>query len=223
MDSLYISPRMTQTYKPGSGDLGYSTILHNHAKLRKDHPACNIQGASEALRHSVEKLLAQERLLQDDLNYFLNWLDRNIFSLAAFCYMKGDSQDHVFPDEVLDFLKVRTISLKEDLGDCLDFQSQSHLRLILIDGIRVEARALERAYIAWWHSSEVMSFLMTRDDLITNIRKNSAILNSMSSYLYEACRMEALLMKERGDDIQPRYWQAKVEPFAVGEATECLV
>lgn len=204
--------RITGKYKPGTGDLGHSTVLQGH-RLRKDHPACGIQGEIESLRHAIEKLLAQKGLLQEDLIYLLKWLDRNIFSLASFCYLKGDTTSHLLPEELLEFLNERTTLLKKELGDCPDFQSQSNFKLVLMDGVRIEARKLERCYVQWWYSSEMVEFLMGREDLIYNVRKHAAVLNRLSAYLFEATRLEAKLMRDLGIDVEQRHWQAGVEEF----------
>ena len=207
--------RITATYVPGSGDLGHSFVLKGLPPLMKSSPACKIQGSIEALRHTIEKSLYSSIFLQEDLVYLLNWLDRNIFSLASFCYLKGETQDHVLPSELLSFLDDKTIELKEKLGDCTDFLSQSHINLINLDGIRIECRHLETEYVNWWYSPEIISHLMGNDSLILSVRKHAAILNRLSAYLFEATRMEALLMKEQGIVVEQRCWQAGIEEFTI--------
>lgn len=207
--------RITAAYVPGSGDLGHSYVLKGLPPLMKSSPACKIQGSIESLRHTIEKSLYSSDFLQEDLVYLLNWLDRNIFSLASFCYLKGETQDHIFPSELLSFLDSKTIELKEQLGDCTDFLSQSHINLINLDGIRIECRHLETEYVNWWYSPEIISYLMGNDSLILSVRKHAAILNRLSAYLFEATRMEALLMKQQGIVVEQRHWQAGIEDFNI--------
>lgn len=206
--------RLKKTYKSGSnGDTGMSYVLHNRPPILKSSPACKVQGAIEQLRHKIEELLYSCSLLQEDLMYILNWLDRNIFSLASFCYMKGESSDHVLPVELIEFLDKKTAELKSELGDCQDFLNQSHINLIKLDGVRIEVRQLESAYVAWWHTQEMISFLMDRDDLIKGVKHHAAILNRLSAYLFEATRMEAKLMSSKGITVEQRHWQAGIEEF----------
>lgn len=204
--------RITAKYQPGNGDLGHSTVLHGH-KLRKDHPACRIQGQLESLRHEIEVVLSETELQQRDLTYLLEWLDRNIFSLASFCYLKGDTVKHVLPMDLLHFLDEKTQQLKSQVGDCPDFLAQSHRTLVKLDGIRIEARRLESYYVQWWYSSEMVEHLMGREDLIYGVRKHAAILNRLSAYLFEAMRMEGKLLAEVGYHLEQRVWSAEVEGF----------
>jgi cob(I)alamin adenosyltransferase len=205
--------RLTAKYVPGAGDLGHSFVLKGLPPLMKSSPACKIQGSIESLRHTIEKALYSSNFLQEDLVYVLNWLDRNIFSLASFCYLKGETTDHILPSELLSFLDDKTVELKANLGDCKDFLNQSHINLINLDGIRIEARHLETEYVNWWYSQEIISHLMGRDELIFGIRKHAAILNRLSAYLFEATRMEAKLMSAQGINVEQRHWKAGIEDF----------
>jgi len=206
--------RLKKTYKSGSnGDTGMSYVLHNRPPILKSSPACKVQGEIEKVRHNIEELLYSCTLIQEDLTYVLTWLDRNLFSLASFCYMKGESSNHVLPTELLDFLDKKTAELKVEVGDCQDFLNQSHINLIKLDGIRIEVRQLESAYVAWWHTQEMISFLMDRDDLITGVKHHAAILNRLSAYLFEATRMEAKLMNTKDIYVEQRPWQANLESF----------
>lgn len=213
MDLKMTKSRLTKEYIPGAGDLGHSFVLKGTPPLKKSSPACKIQGSIESLRHRIEVSLYYCDFLQDDLNYLLNWLDRNVFSLASFCYLKGDTKDHILPSELLNFLDERIQSLKQELGDCTDFLSQSHRHLIYLDGIRIETRHLETEYVNWWYSEEMTSYLMSKNDLIFGIRKHAAILNRLSAYLFEATRMEAKLMTAKGITVEQRYWHASIEEF----------
>jgi cob(I)alamin adenosyltransferase len=56
---------------------------------------------------------------------------------------------------------------------------------------------------------------MGNDSLILSVRKHAAILNRLSAYLFEATRMEALLMKEQGIVVEQRCWQAGIEEFTI--------
>ncbi len=214
--------RITAKYEPGNGDLGHSTVLHNHT-LRKDHPACAIQGQLESLRHEIEEVLCSSELQQADLKYLLEWLDRNIFSLASFCYLKGDTTTHALPTELLEFLDTRTKELKAAVGDCPDFLAQSHPILVKLDGVRIEARQLERYYVKWWYSNEMVQFLMGREDLIYGVRRHAALLNRLSAYLFEATRMEAKQLMELGYSLEQRVWSAEVEDFDPPQLMDTLI
>lgn len=165
--------RITTTYKTGKGDLGFSDVLANQPPLRKDSPACKVQGAIELTRHAIEKVLCLDYLPpnlrelinkghssnfsinQSQLNHSLNWLNRNIFALGAFCYCGGDSTKYVLPYEFLTFLDTETGKLKDSLENAPDFLYQSHPLLVHLDGVRAWVRFLESAYVRWWYSKEV--------------------------------------------------------------------
>lgn len=206
--------RITSKYIPGNGDLGYSDILFGHDKMRKDHPACEIQGEIENLRNSIEMVLTGDKILQNDLEYLLTWLNRNINSLATFCYLKGDTSRYILPDELISFLNEKTLQLKTKLTDCEDFLRQSHRKLILLDKVRIDARTVERRYTTWRYSNEVVTFQMDKGtELIFAINKHASILNRLSAYIFEATRWEAVLMREIGINVEQRTWMASVEPF----------
>lgn len=210
-----VKPRLTSKHIPGKGDLGYSYVLANNPPLLKSSPACKIQGEIEGLRNSIEDLLCTSHLLQGDLVYLLSWLNRNVFSLASFCYLKADTETHILPESLLDFLNSKTKELKKLLGDCPDFMSQSHLTLIKLDGVRIKVRSLEQRYTSWRYSSEVTETLMSNTDLIPTVNFHAAILNRLSAYLFEATRYESSLLRENGEVIEARYWQATVEEFNI--------
>jgi cob(I)alamin adenosyltransferase len=209
------SNRIKYTYVPGKGDLGYSNVLHQTQPLLKSAPACRVQGEIELLRNDIEILLGSFELHQPDLVYLLGWLDRNLFSLASFCYMKADTTSHLFPNELLEFLDKKTKELKETLGDCPDFLTQSYMNLVHLDRVRISIRRMESAYVRWWYSNEITAFLMSRGDLVIEVTRHAAILNRLSSYIFHAMRMEGKLMVDRGIPLEEKHWQATIENFII--------
>ncbi|MBD2201701.1 hypothetical protein H6G33_10110 [Calothrix sp. FACHB-1219] len=205
--------RLTDNYVPGNGDLGHSKILYGLPPILKSDPACEIQGSIERVRNSIEKLLSTSELLQPELNYLLGYLNRNIFSLASFCYMKGDSSRHLMSTDIIYFMDKEIEKLKKELGSVPDFIYQTHVTLAYLDAIRIEVRALERDYVAWWYSSKISRFLMEREDLIKGVRIYAAILNRLSAYLFEATRKEAAIMRDKGIPLVEKYWQASMEEW----------
>lgn len=163
--------RITKEYVHGTGDLGFSSVLLNQPPLRKDSPPCGIQGAIEKARHKIELTLCLPVLhpdkycsiKQQSLLDLLNWLDKHIFSLASFCYCGGNSTKHLFPISLLTQLREETARVKNSLENCKDFLYQSHPLLVYLDGVRIEIRELERAYISWWYSKEVIQSIAVSD------------------------------------------------------------
>ncbi len=207
--------RIKATYTPGRGDLGYSEIIHG-VVLRKDHAACHVQGAFEEVRVLTDLVLGMSPTVQDENLYrVLSYLGRNIFSLASFCYMKGDTDKHILPENFLVFLDQEISRLGEELGDCPDFIGHSYPLLSYIDFLRVAIRGAERYYTDWRFSSEVSSHLAFNPHLVPNVNFHAAILNRLPSYLFMAKRKEALLLREQGIPVVPRVWQASVEPFEI--------
>ncbi|AFY48988.1 hypothetical protein Nos7524_3188 [Nostoc sp. PCC 7524] len=205
--------RITSTYKPGQGDLGWSQVLHNSPPLLKNSPAAIIQGAIELLRHKIELFLSLHTTLQYDLDYLLNYLDRNIFTLASFCYLKADTDKHLLPCEALDWLSNRVAELEKELGSCPDFLYHKHPKLVCLDGVRIQVRELERIYISWRYSTEIITHLLVNPQLTYKVNYHSAILNRLSSYLFWTIRKEGTLLRSKGLDIEERYWLSQVEDF----------
>jgi cob(I)alamin adenosyltransferase len=210
--------RLKKEFKSGNGDLGLSTVIEGH-RLRKDSPACKIQGSIEKLRITIEKALATPLYVKEEnvkeLWYLLNWFDRNLFSLATFCYLKGNTDDHVYPDSLLVFLNNKTPQLRTLLGNCEDFQRQGHPVLIQLDSVRVSVRQLESDYVGWWYSSEIQIAIMSNPELLADIQKHAAILNRLSAYLFELVRYIGNLLKKDGVELTAITWQSKVEPFEI--------
>jgi cob(I)alamin adenosyltransferase len=213
IQELDMGNRITTEYKPGKGDLGYSEIMHGLV-LRKDHPACEVQGAFEEVRSAIESVLVLDPTVQDcNLKDVLIYIDRNIFSLGSFCYKKGDSSRHVLPESLLNFLNQETERLKQTLGNCPDFVGYSHPLLVALDRCRVEVRKAERRYNAWRFCDEMTTHVVYNNHLEGNICLHAAILNRLSAYLFEATRQEAMFLVATGLNAEPRVWQSEVEPF----------
>ncbi len=214
--------RLSAKYIPGKGDTGNTEPIKGH-RLRKDDPACLVQGEIELLRHQIEKLLCAGPLLQPEVQHLLEYLDRNIFSLGSFCWLKGDTTKHHLPEEILDFLHRHTIQIKTKLGNCPDFLSQSHPTLIALDGIRIQTRRLETSYVTWMYSHPIQSSWVLDADLQRAIFFHSAVLNRLSSLLFEALRMEAKLLNDSGLTLAQRVWKAEIEDWSLASLEEVKV
>ncbi|MBD2196599.1 MULTISPECIES: hypothetical protein [Calothrix] len=205
--------RITANYVAGSGDIGFAQVLHDAPLLLKSSPACTIQGKIETVRNSIESALYLNPDLSPDLNYLLYYLNRNIFSLASFCYLKANTDKHLLPFSLIEWMDKNIKLLQEELGHCPDFLYHNHPTLISLDKLRIDIRELERYFIRWRYSNEVVGFLLLKPDLTNNVNYHSAILNRLSSYMFWAIRKEGRMLKGRGELIEERYWQAVVEEW----------
>jgi cob(I)alamin adenosyltransferase len=203
---------MTAVYKPGSGDFGYSNLLEG-IYLRKDSPACRVQGSIEEVRNDIQRLLSVHDIYNPNLNYVLNWLNQNLFSLASFCYKRGDGNKYQFPSQLLEYLDLKILNLKQINEDCIDFTMQSNIKFINMDKVRISIRKLESNYIEWWYSEAITNFLMQNPHLIKQVEKHSSILNRLSAYLFECLRYEASIHAEKGENVSITYWKNYTEKF----------
>lgn len=205
--------RITANYNPGLGDTGYSSVLHKNIPLLKSSPACAIQGKIETVRNSIEDTLCLNIDLSPDLNYLLNYLNRNLFSLASFVYLKADTTTHLFPFSLLEWLDNKTHLLQQELGSCPDFLYHCHPTPITLDKLRINVRELERYYVKWRYSNEVVGHLLLKPDLTDIVNYHGGILNRLSSYLFWATRLECQLLRDKGIQIEERYWSSQVEEW----------
>lgn len=212
--------RITTGYCPGSGDVGYSQLLDGEL-IRKDDPSCLIYSYLEQLANSISELLSYTKILDKELYTVLDYLSNNHFSISAFCFKKGDTVDHVIPQEFLDFITTSVDYFKSSIGASKDFLIQKHWKLVLLDKIRIWVRSVETAYITWMNHERVTTNLLNilrvnpekAAQILANMDLVSSTLNRLSTYLWWATRHEFNLMKEVGEIWETEtenYWQGKV-------------
>ncbi len=212
--------RITTGYCAGHGDVGYSQLLDGEL-IRKDDPSCLIYSYLEQLANSISELLSYSKVLDQELYSVLDYLSTNHFSISAFCFKKGDTVDHVIPQDFLDFITGSVKAYKESIGASQDFLIQKHWKLVLLDKIRIWIRSVETAYITWMNHERVttnlLNILRVNPDKAASILANmdilSSTLNRLSTYVWWATRNEFNLMKESGEiweNTTEQCWQGKI-------------
>jgi len=234
-------PRIRTGYCEGSkkGDIGYSQLLHK-VTIPKDHDACKFYGAVEDLQQSLASAIQDDMILNEGIEYTMKWLHRNIFSLSSFCFMKAESEDHIFPDNFLKYIEGAIEDMKKEVGDAQDFLIYSHKSLLLMNEVRVRTREVESRLVGWKRSKEMqrylygilpidiyiqeMEWLFGRRYLIDRINHYIAILNRLSSYFFWATRYQGYLLSQKGvDSLEEQYWYGRVQEFTPAKESEPLL
>lgn len=222
------TPRITDGFCYGTGDGGYS-LLMDKTRLRKDAPAANIYGHVEILANAIDELAEYESdILNPYLLQALIWLRENSYSISSFCYMKGDTTDHVFPTSFLEYMDKRIALLDELIGDAPDFITKNRGYLRVLDKVRIHIRDVERDYVTWRYDERVVEKVASlveenverAQELANNIELMGAILNRASAWVFWELRYEKHLLKQQSTyEISSRglesYWVGKVIPFAM--------
>lgn len=205
------------------GDKGYSLLL-NGDKLRKDEPAAAIYSFVEHLQNSLSELLTVYTIHDSELFTVCEWLRSNSYSISSFVFMKGDTNDHVFPENFLEYLDKRIDELQNEIGSAPDFIIHSYKQLLLLDKIRIQIRDIERGYTSFQYHDKVIQDLMRTlrinpfkaQERLLKIDLMSSILNRLSSYFWWETRYEHQLLKRAGIlDEHEAYWHSKVVPFVL--------
>lgn len=223
--------RIRTGYCEGSkkGDVGFSQLLHK-VTIPKDHDACKLYGSVEDLQQSLATAIQDGMILDEGIEYTMKWLHRNIFSLSSFCFMKAESEDHIFPDNFLKYIEGTIEDMKERVGDAQDFLIYSHKSLLLINEVRIRTREVESRLVGWKRSKEMhsylygycpfdiyvegMEWLFGRRYLVPRINYYISILNRLSSYFFWAGRYQGLLLNERGvNELEEQYWLGRPQEF----------
>lgn len=214
--------RITTGYCEGrSGDRGKSQLLHG-VYVDKDHAACKLYGSIEDLQQALSIALTMEHL-DGETASLIGWLQRNMFSMSSFAFLKGDSTRHQLPESLLSHLENRVALLKECVGNAPDFLIYEHPSLIALNEIRIRVREVESQLVAWKNSWEMRLFLggplgllgirwNYKTHIEDAIYSQMKIMNRMSTYFFWVSRYQGWRLGIRPAE---RYWNGQVEEFNI--------
>jgi hypothetical protein len=212
---------------------GFSSLLRGDS-IPKSDPSCQIHSGTERTRILTRKItnyVEKHKIpIDKDFMYVLSWLEKNLFSLSSFAFEKGNTDYHVLPKSLLDFLEEKRDLYKQTSSNT-DFVFNTDPLFSLIDELRVEFRLLESYYVGWMYDTRVVaavyqSFIIDEHicmNRIKNILQVAFILNLFSDYLfwlnqYESKRLESAKPPLRWDTS--KVCAHKIEPFKPNDNSE---
>lgn len=220
--------RLSSAYIPGNHNRppGTSVLLHGTVVSKSD-PSCHIQGQTEEVRHDVGQILCYLNSnpsikIPNTLLTVLEWLGKNIFSFASYCFMKGNSIDHAFTLNTLTELDLLYSSYKDECETKnSDFLFYTDYFCLLIDKLRISVRKLESDYWAWSEDSRVVLHVrshMVKDPKGSLMKMESIvvqgnILNRLSSVLYQGNKLTYELNNPVNNKIVQ--WSGKAEDLII--------
>jgi cob(I)alamin adenosyltransferase len=193
-----LSPRIAISYIEGRGDNGTTQVTIND-RIDKADLSVDVYLRCEDLRHSIGlALLNNDVILDNDIHELLVWLRSACFSISSFCYCKGVSRRHNFPESLLSYLEQAIAEFKGQVGNAQDFIIWERPIGIYLDNIRVKVRLLERSLTAW--SKEVPCDTATED-----VKYLRACINRLSTYIFWATRHTY-----KNNQLTEVYWEGRM-------------
>lgn len=218
--------RISSSYSEGRslGDLGYSNLLLGE-QVSKGSAFGAIYSSIEWLQHGILKYLYRDDgdrttlsiiQVEDKDAQFLDWLYQALFGLSAFCYRKGNTEPEyglLIPDEAYSFLTERIEYFKEEEEDILEQPAESEFISLrgTLNKLRLQARDVERNYVAWFNEEIIIKEYHTKPGVFDNIMRHQRFLNRLSSYFYWLTRYAAL----RQDNLKTTQWISRIPNFTL--------
>ena len=222
-----MTDRITSHYKEGRslGDLGYSNLLLGE-QVSKGSAFGAVYSSIEWLQHGIYKYLYVEtpsvtdytslslrQLEMDDIK-FLEWLYQALFGLSAFCYRKGNTAPEyglLLPEEAYSFLvgRIKYFKDKEEVYSGKAAESEFIALRGTLNKLRLQARDVERNYVAWFNEEVIIKEYRTTPGVYDNIMNHQQFFNRLSSYFYWLTRHAAL----RQNHVQFTEWISRIPDF----------
>lgn len=192
----------------GSGDK-MSSLFINGLRLPKSHKVFEVYGTQETFGNSLQETCCECLTdLDKEDQYIFNWLKNNLHNFGAYCYWRGQEDKYAFPIELLYALNDRVALFQSSFGHCKDFLIHDSRKYVLLDKCRIDVRKLETAYAKWYE------VLFGKSDPIGTTANMAAILNRLSTYLFNLLRYEYVKDSHKlGVKIEEKHWSGSVEPF----------
>lgn len=213
-----MTDRVTSFYKEGRslGDLGYSNLLVGE-QVSKGSAFGAVYSSIEWLQHGILKYLEQSSTgigVEDNDFIFLRWLYDALFGLSAFCYRKGNTAPEyglLIPDEAYSYLTDRIQYFKDYEEEKLNKPAESDFITLRgdLNKLRLQARDVERNYVAWFNEEVIIKEYITKADVFENIIRHQRFLNRLSSYFYWLTRFAVLSQK----DAVHAEWISRIPQF----------
>ena len=195
--------RITSAYIEGAHldrPAGFSEILFTDI-IPKFHEACKIHSLTEQVRIDISQFLLalsseRGRQLQADEQGLkvLTFLEKNLFSLSSFCFMKGNTDRHIFPADLLDSIEELDDQYKQEVIDPnTDFLIHRSLEGLHLDQLKVHIRSLESTYWSWYYDRDyvvphVFTHILFDEKAgvkkLRNMKLMGDILNRLSTFLF---------------------------------------
>ncbi len=212
--------RITSYYNEGRslGDLGYSNLLLGE-QVSKGSAFGAVYSSIEWLQHGIQKYVYTEdntytldvtkQLKVEDVE-FLEWLYQALFGLSAFCYRKGNTDPTyglLIPDSAYRFItdRIKLFKAEEEKSTGKPAESEFIRLSGDLNKLRLQARDVERNYVAWFHEPVIVKEYLTQDRVFDNIVRHQRFLNRLSSYFYWLTRSAS--------KIKPAEWISRIPQF----------
>ena len=215
-----MTKRITPYYQEGrsAGDLGYSNLLLGDV-VSKGSAFGAIYSSVEWLQHGLQKYIYTDKrnytpLIMSQIEEpdaaFLEWLYESLFSLSAFCYRKGNTEEQyglMFPDKAYDFMTNRVEFLKSN-------EKEHSSEFIEVRGtlnkLRLQTRDVERHFVAWFNEPVIIQEYRTHENVYDNILRQQRFLNRLSTYFYWLTRYASIR-----SGASHRQWISRVPDFPI--------
>jgi cob(I)alamin adenosyltransferase len=210
--------RISSSYSEGRslGDLGYSNLLLGE-QVSKGSAFGAVYSSIEWLQHGILKYISYDEAtvqVEDVDLAFLDWLYQALFGLSAFCYRKGNTRPEyglIIPERAYSYLTERIQYFKSQEEEVLNQPAESEFIALkgTLNKLRLQARDVERNYVAWFSEEIIIKEYLTQPDVFDNIMKHQRFLNRLSSYFYWLIRHAAL----RQDNTHTTQWISQIPNF----------
>lgn len=212
--------RISLSYEEGrsAGDLGYSNLLLGDV-VSKGSAFGAIYSSVEWLQHGLQKYVYTDtgnytpllmKQVEETDAAFLEWLYESLFSLSAFCYRKGNTEEQyglMFPEEAYDFITKRIEYFKS-------LEEDKSLEFIQVRGtlnkLRLQTRDVERHFVAWFNEPVIVQEYRTHPGVYDNILRQQKFLNRLSTYFYWLTRFASIKSGSKH-----REWISRVPHFGI--------
>lgn len=218
-----MTDRITSFYTEGRslGDLGYSNLLMG-GQVSKGSAFGAVYSSIEWLQHGILKYLSKDngglliRQLEAKDVLILNWLYQSLFGFSAFCYRKGNTKPEfglLVPTEAYRALIDRIEYFKECEEAHTGQLAESEFIALTgtLNKLRLQARDVERNYVAWFNEPEIIKEYRTQPNVFDNLMRHQQFFNRLSSYFYWLTRHAAL----RDGNVKWTEWISRIPNFSI--------
>jgi cob(I)alamin adenosyltransferase len=213
ISSAYLEGKDSYKSPPGFSELFQGQFVS------KGGDECLVHSLTEQVRNELGNIIYSNKknsFLNEDCLNLMYWVSNNIFSYASFCFLCGNTTDHVFKEEALLGLEKLLTTLKSSVSEkSTNFVTYDQKFCLLIDKLRITVRSLESAYWRWSEDPRVLGHIREhmridpQGSLLKhqNIVRMGNILNRLSSCLFWINRV---VYEENFDSISKVEWSGKI-------------
>lgn len=206
---------------------GYTDILL-YERVPKSDVVCTLSSDIWQLRlDAAEALeqLKQHTWIQDaHASLLLGWLGRNVFSISAYCFNKGNTDKRYITEKHVKDLQDRIIFYKKKVEegtgraytDFVRFDNDTYGRQV--ERLNVTVRNVERHFVLWMYDARVVADFyqhLHEDPETALVRFNrmyltEEFLNELSNFMFWMLRYHSLLyFQHLGLEPQVLEWESE--------------